>query len=597
MMNSIVVPNNLTRAKVQFNDDIRVVSIDSPVSFRALVARIGELYQLNPAQLLLRYKDSEGDVITIATHQDLVEAVTQPSLRITIELRTTPSGSERGVPSDSATSSPAFPVQAVKTHLTHENVVSPIEVSGGGDISRPRAGEAPGQSDSGLLQDELKQEWRESLADKKRAKFDRREAKREAKEVRRNADGSAKTSTSDVSGNKQSKKDKKKARKSEKKVLKEQKRDIKVGEKKEKHAGKKARKAKRRAEKDERRFAKVHLNASPVAQAGSVRSTENCVAPNDKKAVKLQRRAAKLERWQRKQEKLASRSLSARLVRNLDAPKSIDTHVAQHANAQFVKTWRLRNDGRAAWPAHCYLAFVATKHSTESDRMGGPQKVVVPVPVAPGQEVELGVPLTAPAQPGRYVGNWMMHSPSGYSFGQSFTVKLFVSPPSPKSSNASGENTTSNSLVYRDPYLRDDPYLSHEALVKLSTPSGSQIEAEVNTLVESCGQPTINSMLRELRSMGYTNTGYVLHVLQQHDMQFEDALATLKLHPTPASVQSADNDDSSDETSSDDDDDDDDSSDDSSYSGNDSDHDFVALPKPGLTSACSATGDSSAQLN
>lgn len=93
------------------------------------------------------------------------------------------------------------------------------------------------------------------------------------------------------------------------------------------------------------------------------------------------------------------------------------------ANTPFVKTWRIRNDG-PAWPAGCVLLYV----SRNGDSMGGPQSVPVPFEgsVPENQEVDISVPLVAPASPGRYVGFWRLCSPEGRKFGQRIWVSIVV---------------------------------------------------------------------------------------------------------------------------------------------------------------------------
>jgi len=94
------------------------------------------------------------------------------------------------------------------------------------------------------------------------------------------------------------------------------------------------------------------------------------------------------------------------------------------ANTPFTKTWRIRNDGLLPWPAGCRLLFV----SRNGDNMRGPESVPVPVegPVAPGQEVDIAVPLVSPAEPGRYTGYWRLCTAEGRKFGQRVWVMIVV---------------------------------------------------------------------------------------------------------------------------------------------------------------------------
>lgn len=74
----------------------------------------------------------------------------------------------------------------------------------------------------------------------------------------------------------------------------------------------------------------------------------------------------------------------------------------------FTKTWRVRNTGTRTWDAGYRLSFVS------GNPLGGPPDVALPVvPVAPGQTINLSVPMVAPAQPGTYRSVWQLRNPAG----------------------------------------------------------------------------------------------------------------------------------------------------------------------------------------
>mgnify|MGYP005832686989 CR=1 FL=1 len=93
----------------------------------------------------------------------------------------------------------------------------------------------------------------------------------------------------------------------------------------------------------------------------------------------------------------------------------------------FIKVWRLRNIGTCTWNSNYALAFVS------GDSLGGPRYVNLHGNVAPGQEVDISVTLTAPSKDGRYTGYWMLRNASGVLFGygpqadKSFWVRVKVS--------------------------------------------------------------------------------------------------------------------------------------------------------------------------
>jgi len=95
-------------------------------------------------------------------------------------------------------------------------------------------------------------------------------------------------------------------------------------------------------------------------------------------------------------------------------------------NENFSKTWRLKNRGTCAWTSDYTLVF------TSGTQMGGTTAVRLPGYVAPGQTVDVSVPLTAPDKKGEYVGYWMLRNASGTLFGygdnanQAFYVDIKV---------------------------------------------------------------------------------------------------------------------------------------------------------------------------
>lgn len=95
-------------------------------------------------------------------------------------------------------------------------------------------------------------------------------------------------------------------------------------------------------------------------------------------------------------------------------------------NETFTKTWRLKNRGTCTWTPDYMLVF------SSGDKMGDTTAVRLPSYVAPGQTVDVSVPLTAPKENGKYVGYWMLRNPAGVLFGygdsanQAFYVDIRV---------------------------------------------------------------------------------------------------------------------------------------------------------------------------
>lgn len=88
---------------------------------------------------------------------------------------------------------------------------------------------------------------------------------------------------------------------------------------------------------------------------------------------------------------------------------------------QFTKTWRIANTGTSTWTTAYKLAWV------DGNQMSGPASVAVPSQVAPGQNVDISVNLTAPTTAGKYTGYWKMTNANGALFDSLVYVEINVS--------------------------------------------------------------------------------------------------------------------------------------------------------------------------
>ena len=94
---------------------------------------------------------------------------------------------------------------------------------------------------------------------------------------------------------------------------------------------------------------------------------------------------------------------------------------------QFVKTWRLKNNGTCTWNSSYSVVFVS------GDAMGGlAAQPLTTGTVAPGQEIDISVALKAPETPKTYTGNWKLRNGASILFGlgedasKTFFVKIDV---------------------------------------------------------------------------------------------------------------------------------------------------------------------------
>ena len=79
-----------------------------------------------------------------------------------------------------------------------------------------------------------------------------------------------------------------------------------------------------------------------------------------------------------------------------------------------AKSWTLRNTGTCAWTDAYQLVFA------QGDALGAASPVSLPQEVAPGDQVTIEVPFTAPSAPGVYSSYWKLQSAKGEQFFQVF---------------------------------------------------------------------------------------------------------------------------------------------------------------------------------
>lgn len=90
------------------------------------------------------------------------------------------------------------------------------------------------------------------------------------------------------------------------------------------------------------------------------------------------------------------------------------------AGAEFNKVWKVRNTGTSEWPENTVLSFVY------GDRLRAPSSVVLPSIVAPGQEYDIAVTMSAPTEVGKYANYWRLCSPDGSFFGPPLYTRIIV---------------------------------------------------------------------------------------------------------------------------------------------------------------------------
>jgi YVTN family beta-propeller protein len=86
----------------------------------------------------------------------------------------------------------------------------------------------------------------------------------------------------------------------------------------------------------------------------------------------------------------------------------------------FRVTWRMRNVGTCTWDPSYRFGFLG------GERLRGPHSLPLGETVPPGGELELSMNLIAPAEAGRYRGEWQLFAPDGRPFGVRPAVDVVV---------------------------------------------------------------------------------------------------------------------------------------------------------------------------
>merc|ERR1719440_1269498 len=121
--------------------------------------------------------------------------------------------------------------------------------------------------------------------------------------------------------------------------------------------------------------------------------------------------------------------LAARFVRDV----TIFDGTQMAPGTTFTKIWRLKNVGEVPWPPGSRMLFVG------GDQMTNEMSVPLSrgTAVQPGEEVDVAVEMTAPAEHGRYLGYWRLTGPHmRRKFGQRVWCHVQVVDPSQSGAEA-----------------------------------------------------------------------------------------------------------------------------------------------------------------
>jgi len=92
--------------------------------------------------------------------------------------------------------------------------------------------------------------------------------------------------------------------------------------------------------------------------------------------------------------------------------------------AQFVKTWKIKNNGPCIWSTNYRLAFGFGGENTNWNTV---PPAYLTRAVNPGEEIEVSVTLSAPVNTGQFGAHFRMQNNNGYNFGTDLTIIIKVS--------------------------------------------------------------------------------------------------------------------------------------------------------------------------
>ena len=89
----------------------------------------------------------------------------------------------------------------------------------------------------------------------------------------------------------------------------------------------------------------------------------------------------------------------------------------------FPMTWRLKNTGTVAWKATYLLRYYS------GETFGAAKEIAIGAEVLPGGEIEINIPMKAPANPGSYRSDWVMSTENRTNFKEPVYLKIKVAAP------------------------------------------------------------------------------------------------------------------------------------------------------------------------
>ncbi|RHX97916.1 hypothetical protein DYB28_000464 [Aphanomyces astaci] len=190
------------------------------------------------------------------------------------------------------------------------------------------------------------------------------------------------------------------------------------------------------------------------------------------------------------------------------------------AGDTFVKTWRLKNDGKTRWPAKSRLVCVGGDHLEVGDNF-----VSVPI-VPPGKMIDVSVDMKAPTKSARYTGYWRLCTADGKRYGQRLWVDILVVgkpdlPPTPSAAASPAKPAAVGAHASNEVHL---PAPSAAVLKRPVAPVSIPAPAPI---VVASVVSRYQDQLDTLASMGFSDAALNLTLLEEVDGDVAAALNQL----------------------------------------------------------------------
>lgn len=143
--------------------------------------------------------------------------------------------------------------------------------------------------------------------------------------------------------------------------------------------------------------------------------------------------------------------LSAAFVEDVNFPDGCEVE----SGLTFFKAWNLKNDGLVRWPSGCKLIFTGGDVAPNLSHQHQSGKAFTISPISPGEETRVMIALSAPKDPGCYVGYFRLISTEGVRFGARLWCAIKVTalnqPHDASPGNLEKSFMSATSMVYPTP--------------------------------------------------------------------------------------------------------------------------------------------------